>query len=66
MAINFGMRLEEKFLFPREKELISKRNTEEGIQSLINIRPQLHNKAASDPERTDTSRLPAILLFLKM
>lgn len=54
MDINSGGRLEEKFLIPREEELISNRSTEEGIQSLINIQSQLHNTSASDPERTDT------------
>lgn len=54
MDINFGRRLEEKFLVPREEELISNRSIEERMQSLINIRSQLHNTAASDRERPDT------------
>lgn len=54
MDINFGIRLEEKFLVPREEELICNRSTEEGIQGLINMQQWSYNAAASDPGRTDT------------
>lgn len=63
MDINFGIRLKEKFL---EEELISNSSTEEGTQNLINMWSQLHNTAASDPDRTDTSSFPAALVLLKM
>lgn len=37
MDIKFGIRLKEKFLVPREEELISNSSAEEGTQHLINM-----------------------------